>query len=98
MFEVLEKCNYVYFFAYKRGSVNTSSACFGLSYTFLCRLVCDHKRKQQYEISSPLFNDTDDTFYLPPITEQDIVDVEEERAHLICKTSKDLKSMLKVFI
>ena len=94
MFEILKRCHYMYFFAHKRGSVNTCSACFGMSYSFLCRLVCDTKRMEQYEIKTPLFKDMDEQFELQCLSEKEVYEMEQERRELISKTSDNIKTLL----
>lgn len=82
MFRVLEKCHYVYFFADKRGLM-TSSACFGMAFSTLCRMVCSPDKRDQYEITTPLFKPKNEVFELPTLTRIDIESVENERKRLV---------------
>lgn len=94
MFNILEKCHYMYFFAYKRGKT-TSSASFGLGYSTLCRMVCSTDKKEQYDIESPLFENMDSKITLAPVSKDDIEIVEKERDLLISKTNGFISEILK---
>lgn len=93
MFNILERSHYIYFFADTRGKY-TSSACFGLAYSTLCRLVCSQDKKDQYEITSPLFQKMDNKFTLEPVSKEDIENVEKERDMLLSKTSTFITKLL----
>lgn len=94
MFNILEQCHYMYFFAYKRGKM-TSSACFGLGYSTLCRMLCSSDKKEQYEIESPLFENMESKITLAPVSKEDIEMVQVERDLLISKTSEFISEILK---
>lgn len=93
MFQILERCHYIYFFS-PTVDLKNSSGCFGLSYSFLCRLICDKKRETQLETSTPLFKETDEIFELKQLDEEQIIEIEKERTKLISKTSNHIKNLL----
>lgn len=93
MFKTLEKCHYVYFFAFQRGK-KTSSASFALAYSTLCRMLCSDDKKHQYEISSPSFHPIDSKITLSEVSKADIEEVEKERELLLSKTSHFISEII----
>lgn len=93
MFKILARCHYVYYFALKRGT-QTCSACVGMAYANLCRLLCWETKKQQYEIVSPMFKSFEERFELKPISKEDLMSIEVEREILRNKTKLFMKKKL----
>jgi len=94
MFNILEKCHYMYFFASSQ-TKTACSGCFGLAYSTLCRMLCSTDRKEQYEIESPLFENMESNITLAPVSKEDIEMVEKERDLLISKTNRFISEILK---
>ena len=94
MFKILERCHYVYFFAFTRG-LKTCSACFGISFSTLSRMVCCERTKEQYNIETPIFKNMDENFNLKPITKEIIIKINNERESLINQTGTYIKNLLK---
>lgn len=93
MFQILERCHYIYFFS-PAVDLTNSSGCFGLSYSFLCRLICNKRRQIQLENETPLFTGEEDKFELKPLQKEQIIEIEKERTKFISKTSNDIKNLL----
>lgn len=93
MFHILERCHYVYYFS-PSGYLTNSSGCFGLSYSFLCRLICDKRRQIQLETETPLFVEGKDIIELKPLDEEQIIEIEKERTKFISRTSNHIKKLL----
>lgn len=94
MFKILERCHYIYFFGFTRG-VDKSSACFGLSYSTLCRMVCCDRSREQYNIETPIFKNMSDSFELKPLIKENLIDIDNERETLINQTGIHIKNLLK---
>jgi len=94
MFKILERCHYIYFFAFSRG-INTCSACFGLSYSTLCRMVCCERIREQYNIKTPIFKNMTESFDLIPLNKENLIDINIERESLINQTGTYIKNLLK---
>ena len=93
MFKILARCHYVYYFALKRGT-ETCSACVGMAFSNLCRLLCWETKKKQYETVSPIYKSFDERFELKPIKKEDLIQVEVEREILRNKTKQFIKQKL----
>ena len=93
MFQILERCHYIYYFS-PTVDLTNSSGCFGLSYSFLCRLICDTRRQRQLENETPLFTGVEDKFELKPLDKEQIIEIEKERTKFISETSNHIKNLL----
>lgn len=93
MFHLLEKSHYIYYFPSKV-DLTKSSGCFGLSYSFLCRMICPPEYASALETSLALTIEDDESMELKPVDKFHLIELERERRRFINATSDHLKKLL----